>query len=78
MPFVREMVKTWTSSNKTTPHDWLQLISVILEDGPQQFWKCYWREEAKILEQGKAKGFETSQGQILGEGHYNDPRDQAL
>ena len=33
----------------------------------------------KILEQqGKAKGFEASQDQILGEGHYSDPQDQAL
>ena len=49
------------------PHtNWLQLISVVLENGPQLLWKCYWREEAKILEQqGKAKGFETSQDQIL-------------
>ena len=41
--------------------------------------KCYYKEEAKILEQqGKAKGLETSQGQILGEGTYADPQIQAL
>ena len=41
--------------------------------------KCYFREEAKILEQqGKAKGLETSQDQILGEGTYADPQAQAL
>ena len=40
-PFVSEMVKTWASSNKATPHDWLQLISVVLENRPQQLWKCY-------------------------------------
>ena len=35
--------------------------------------KCYFREEAKILEQqGKAKGLEISQDQILGEGHYSN------
>ena len=37
------------------------------------------RQEAKILEQqGKAKGLEISQDQILGEGLYSDPQDQSL
>ena len=41
--------------------------------------KCYWSEEAKILEQqGKAKGLEIYQDQILGESHYSDPQEQAL
>ena len=50
-PLVREMVKTRTSSSEVTPHDWLQLASVVLEDGPQLQSKCYWREEGKALEQ---------------------------
>ena len=55
------------------------LVSVILDDRPQLRFKCYFREEAKILEQqGKAKGLETSQDQILGEGTYADPQAQAL
>ena len=50
------MVKTWSSSTKATSRDWLQLISVVLENGPQLLWNCYWREEAKFLEQqGKQK-----------------------
>ena len=41
--------------------------------------KCYFREEAKILkQQEKEKGLETSQDQILGEGTYADPQTQAL
>ena len=40
-PFVMEMVKTWASSNKSTPHDWLQLVSAVLEYRPQSQWKCY-------------------------------------
>ena len=32
--FVREMVKKmWASSNKATSQDWLQLVSVVLENG---------------------------------------------
>ena len=54
------MVKTWASSNEVTPHDCLQLVLVVLEDGPQLQWKCYWREEAKALEQERrVKGFEA-------------------
>ena len=33
-------------------------------------------KRGKILEQGKAKGFEVSQDQILGEGTYADTHDQ--
>ena len=33
--FVREMVKTWASSNKATTHNWLQFVSTVLDDGPQ-------------------------------------------
>ena len=73
-PCIKEMMKTWASSTKATAYDGLQLISVVLDNGPQLLWKYYWREETKILEQrGKAKGFEMSQNQILGEGHYSDP-----
>ena len=61
------------------PYDWLQLFSPVLDDGPQMMFKCYFREEAPILEQqGKAKGLETSKDQILGEVTYADPQAQAL
>ena len=77
--FVREMIKTWASSIRVRPHDWLQLISEVLDYGPKLMFKCYFREEAKILEQqGKAKGLETSQDQILGEGTYADPQAQTI
>ena len=72
--FVREMIKTWPFSIKVMPHDQLQLVSSVLDDGPKLMFKCYFREDAKILEQhGKTKGLETSQDQILGEGTFADP-----
>lgn len=41
-------------------------------------WKCYCRREAKKLEQeGKVNRFQTFQDQILGEGHYSEPQNQA-
>ena len=36
------------------------------------------RRGKSLEQQGKAKGFEASQDQILGEGTYTDPQDQAL
>ena len=41
-PFVKEMVKTWASSNKASPHNCLQLLSAVLENGSQVPWKSYW------------------------------------
>ena len=48
-PHVRELVNTWASRNKVTPHDWLQLVSAVLDHGPQLQWKSFWREKAKTL-----------------------------
>ena len=73
-PLVKKMVKTWALSSRFTPHDCPQLVSVVLEDGPQLERKCYWREEAKVLEQqGRVKVFKALQVQILVKGHYADP-----
>lgn len=56
------------------PQDWLQKVSAVMDDRPQLMFKCYFREELKLLEaQGKAKGLETSQNQILGEDIYVVP-----
>ena len=77
--FVMEIIKTWSSSIKAISHDWIQLVLAVLDDGPQLMFKCYFREEAKILEQQvKSKGCQTSQDQILGEGTYADLQVQAL
>ena len=51
LSFVREMAKMQASSNKAMPQDWIQLFSAVLENGTQLLWKCYMREEVKILEQ---------------------------
>ena len=68
-----------TSSNKATSHDWLQLVSAVLEDGLQLLWKYYWWEKAKKLRtKGKKKRIWGFQNQILGKGTYADPQDQAL
>ena len=32
--FVREMIKTWSSSIRAMPHAWIQLVSAFLDDGP--------------------------------------------
>ena len=51
----------------------------VLKDGPLLMFKCYFRKEAKILEQqGKTNGLTISQDQILGEGNYTDLQVQAF
>ena len=77
-PYVRQLVKTWASRNKVISHDWLQLVSAILGHSPQLLWKSFWREKAKTLEhQGRVKGVEASQDEILGEGPSADLDSQA-
>ena len=73
------MVQTWAFSNKAIPQGWAKLISAVLERGHQLLWRCFFKEEVRILEQQKkANGLEMPLDQILGEGPYSDPKDQAL
>ena len=37
--FFREMIRIWASSIKTSTHDRLQLVSALLNDGPQLIFK---------------------------------------
>ena len=77
--FVREMLKSWALSNRATPKDWNQLTSAVLENGPLWHFKCLFKQEARLLQQQEsAKGIEVSLDQILGEGLYSDPQEQAL
>ena len=77
--FVREMLKSWALSSRATPQDWNQLISAVLENGPLWHFKCLFKQEARLLQQQEsAKGIEVSLDQILGEGLYSDPQEQAL
>ena len=72
--FFKEMLKTWSISNKVKCHDWIQLVSAVLESRPQLNWKCLFRQEARLLEdEERAKGIEISLDQILGEGLFSDP-----
>ena len=47
--FVRQMLKSWTTKNRTVPQDWKDLITAILESGPQLQWKTWWKEAARII-----------------------------
>ena len=67
--FVKEMIRTWDSNVISMPHDFSQLTSVVLEDGPLLMFGVYLEEESKHMEQqGRAKGVEVLQDQILGIG----------
>ena len=77
--FVREMLKSWALSSRATPQDWNQLTSAVLENRPLWHFKCLFKQEARLLQQQEsAKGIEVSLDQILGEGPYSDPQEQAL
>ena len=68
--FVKEMIKTWASNISAIPHDFFSAGYV-----PSLMFGIYFREESKNMEQqGKAKGLQISQDQILGEGPYADPQ----
>ncbi|KAL6080886.1 hypothetical protein STEG23_003438 [Scotinomys teguina] len=76
--YVKQMLNSWSTSNRIIPDDWHQLTSAVLEYSQQLQWKSWLREEARNLEQqGKLRGFEISQDQILGEGHFADRNIQA-
>ena len=77
--FVKEMIRTWASNVRATPHDFSQLVSAVLDDGPSLMFGIYFREESKHMEQqGRGKGVEVSQDQILGVRAYAVPQVQAL
>ena len=59
------------------PQDWAQLISGVLGNGQKFLWRCFFKEEARILEQNeKAKGLEIFLDQILDKGISSDLQDQ--
>lgn len=65
------MINTLSVCNSVIPVDWIDLIKLILEPGPQLQWTSWFRGEAKNFEQkAKARGIDISQNQILGEGDY--------
>ena len=46
--FIRKMVKTRASGNKAMPQDWIQLISVVLENGLQLLWGVIGEKKQKF------------------------------
>ena len=54
---VKEMIKTWASGIKATLHDFFQLVSAILDDGPQLMFKIYFKEKSQNMKQRKSKRF---------------------
>ena len=60
-------------------YDWKNLVSAILEAGPQLKDRTWWREETGALEQwGRARGHEIFQDEINGENQYADFQRQCM
>ncbi|KAL6061183.1 hypothetical protein STEG23_011259, partial [Scotinomys teguina] len=49
--YVKQMLNSWSTSNRIVPDDWHQLTSAVLEYSQQLQWKSWLREEARNLEQ---------------------------
>ncbi|KAL6031093.1 hypothetical protein STEG23_029426 [Scotinomys teguina] len=49
--YVKQMLNSWSTSNRIIPNDWHQLTSAVLEYSQQLQWKSWLREEARNLEQ---------------------------
>ncbi|KAL6094307.1 hypothetical protein STEG23_014256 [Scotinomys teguina] len=49
--YVKQMLNSWSTSNRIIPDDWHQLTSAVLEYIQQLQWKSWFREEARNLEQ---------------------------
>ena len=77
--FVREMLKSWALRSRATTQDWNQLTSAVLENRPLWHFKFLFKQEARLLQQQEsAKGIKVFLDQIIGEGLYSDPQEQAL
>ncbi|KAL6035640.1 hypothetical protein STEG23_036476 [Scotinomys teguina] len=49
--YVKQMLNSWSTSNRIIPDDWHQLTSAVLEYSQQLQWKSWLREEVRNLEQ---------------------------
>ncbi|KAL6044148.1 hypothetical protein STEG23_019828 [Scotinomys teguina] len=49
--YVKQMLNSWSTSNRIISDDWHQLTSAVLEYSQQLQWKSWLREEARNLEQ---------------------------
>ncbi|KAL6036459.1 hypothetical protein STEG23_034170 [Scotinomys teguina] len=49
--YIKQMLNSWSTSNRIIPDDWHQLTSAVLEYSQQLQWKSWLREEARNLEQ---------------------------
>ena len=57
-PFVKQMLNSWSTSNRIIPQDWRVLVTVVLESGPQLQWRTWWKDDARTIEQ--VRGIEIS------------------
>ncbi|KAL6086248.1 hypothetical protein STEG23_024838 [Scotinomys teguina] len=55
--YVKQMLNSWSTSNRIIPDDWHQLTSAVLEYSQQLQWKSWLREEARNLEQQGNYGY---------------------
>ena len=45
------MLNSWSTSNRIIPQDWRDLVTAVLEPGPQLQWRAWGKDEAKTFQQ---------------------------
>ena len=59
--FVKQMLNAWSASRRIIPQDWRDLVTAILEPGPQLQWRTWNKNDAKIVGQrNTSRGTEIS------------------
>lgn len=44
LPFGKQMLNSWTTTNRIMPQDWGDEVTAALKPGPQLKWKTWWKE----------------------------------
>lgn len=63
-PFVENMLNLWSTCNRIISQDCKDLVTAVLDPGPQLQWRTCWKDEAR------AGGIDIFEGQLLEEGDY--------
>ena len=40
-PFVKQVLNSWSTCNRIIPQDWRDLVTAVLEPGPQLQWRTW-------------------------------------
>lgn len=69
--FVKRMLNSRPNCNRIIPKKWIDMVKAVLEPEAKLYWRAWFKEDAKTIEQGnKVRSTNISQDQLFGEGDY--------